>query len=246
MVTIRCILSIDVSNNRSLFQLDINNAFLYGDLNEDVYMTLPESYSDIGDKRVCKLVNSLYRLKQAPKKLNEKLTSVLLADGFVQSLNDFLFFIKNDKDFVLILLVYVDDIIVTGCKPYSTPIEVNPDNKKVVSKYGDDETLTGITHYHKLVGKLIYLTMTRPNIFYVVHSLSQVMHNLMKSHLRLAFRVLRYLAFGRHLEEIHVTWAHLEKKRTRLRTYTNISQDYVLSGWRRRHQFYTTPSQPTS
>ncbi|GKA37149.1 hypothetical protein Tco_0723714 [Tanacetum coccineum] len=39
-----------------------------------------------------------------------------------------------------------------------------------------------------------------------------------------------YSAFGRHLEEIHVTWAHLEKKRTRLRTYTNISQDYVLKG----------------
>ncbi|GJT99810.1 hypothetical protein Tco_1110149 [Tanacetum coccineum] len=45
--------------------------------------------------------------------------------------------------------------------------------------------------------------------------------------------LMRYLAFGRHLEEIHVTWAHLEKKRTRLWTYTNISQDYVLSGWRR-------------
>ncbi|GJV05431.1 putative reverse transcriptase domain-containing protein [Tanacetum coccineum] len=38
-----------------------------------------------------------------------------------------------------------------------------------------------------------------------------------------------YSAFGRHLEEIHVTWDHLEKKQTRLRTYTNISQDYVLS-----------------
>ncbi|GJR23642.1 putative reverse transcriptase domain-containing protein [Tanacetum coccineum] len=57
---------------------------------------------------------------------------------------------------------------------------------------------------------------------------------------------LSYLAFGRHLKKIHVTWAHLEKKRARLQTYTNISQDYVLSGWRRRHQFYTTPSQPTS
>ncbi|GJU46861.1 hypothetical protein Tco_1204127 [Tanacetum coccineum] len=52
-----------------------------------------------------------------------------------------------------------------------------------------------------------------------------------------------YFAFGRHLEELHVTWAHLEKKRTRLRTYTNISQDYVLSSWRRRHSFYVTPSQ---
>ncbi|GJY38324.1 retrotransposon protein, putative, ty1-copia subclass [Tanacetum coccineum] len=44
-------------------------------------------------------------------------------------------------------------------------------------------------------------------------------------------RLMRNLAFGRHLEEIHVTWAHLEKKQTRLRTYTNISQDYVLRGY---------------
>ncbi|GKC24352.1 hypothetical protein Tco_1026502 [Tanacetum coccineum] len=42
----------------------------------------------------------------------------------------------------------------------------------------------------------------------------------------LSFVTSGYLAFGRHLEEIHVTWAHLEKKRTRLRTYTNISQEF--------------------
>ncbi|GJY24850.1 hypothetical protein Tco_0398508 [Tanacetum coccineum] len=58
-----------------------------------------------------------------------------------------------------------------------------------------------------------------------------------------AFNNTLYLAFGRHLEEIHVTWAHLEKKQTRLRTYTNISQDYVLRGWRRRHKIHVTPSQ---
>ncbi|GJT66745.1 hypothetical protein Tco_1018225 [Tanacetum coccineum] len=52
-----------------------------------------------------------------------------------------------------------------------------------------------------------------------------------------------YFAFGGHLEELHVTWAHLEKKQTRLRTYTNISQDNVLSGWRRRHRYNVTPSQ---
>ncbi|GJX51161.1 hypothetical protein Tco_0278006 [Tanacetum coccineum] len=39
---------------------------------------------------------------------------------------------------------------------------------------------------------------------------------------------VRYFAFGRHLEEIHMTWAHLEKKRTRLRTYTNIAQVFFL------------------
>ncbi|GJU50213.1 hypothetical protein Tco_1219768 [Tanacetum coccineum] len=52
-----------------------------------------------------------------------------------------------------------------------------------------------------------------------------------------------YFAFGRHLEELHVTWTQLEKKRTRLRTYTNITQDNILSSWRRRHQYNVRPSQ---
>ncbi|GJU40503.1 homeodomain-like protein [Tanacetum coccineum] len=55
--------------------------------------------------------------------------------------------------------------------------------------------------------------------------------------------VNRYFAFGRHLEELHVTWAHLEKKRTGLQTYTNITQDNVLSSWRQRHQYNVMPSQ---
>ncbi|GJX42241.1 retrovirus-related pol polyprotein from transposon TNT 1-94 [Tanacetum coccineum] len=55
--------------------------------------------------------------------------------------------------------------------------------------------------------------------------------------------LMRYFAFGRHLEEIHVTWAHLEKKRTILRTYINIAQEFLYSGWRRHHQYNVTPSQ---
>ncbi|GJT67389.1 retrovirus-related pol polyprotein from transposon TNT 1-94 [Tanacetum coccineum] len=51
-----------------------------------------------------------------------------------------------------------------------------------------------------------------------------------------------YFAFGRHLEEIYVTWAHLEKKRTRLQTYTNIAQEFLYSSWRRRHKYNVTPS----
>ncbi|PWA87032.1 ribonuclease H-like domain-containing protein [Artemisia annua] len=211
IVTVRCVLSIAVSNKWSIFQLDVNNAFLYGELEEDVYMKLPEGFGDKDDKRVCKLVKSLYGLKQAPRKWNEKLTSVLKENGFVQSPNDFSLFIKNENDVMLVLLVYVDDIIITGnnveeidkfkkflsskflikdlgklkyflgievldtdngicltqrkyctellsefgmlgCKPCGAPIETNPDNKKLVSKFGDDELLTCITNYQKLVG----------------------------------------------------------------------------------------------
>ncbi|GKE21611.1 uncharacterized mitochondrial protein-like protein, partial [Tanacetum coccineum] len=232
--------------------LDINNAFLYGDLVEDIFMKLPEGYFDNNDNRVWKLVKSVYGLKQAPKKWNEKLTSVLLENDFVQSKNDFSLFIKNKKNVFIALLVYVDDIVVTGndineindvkeflktkflikdlgklkyflgievlesktglcltqrkyylellsefgmlgCKPCNTPIEVKEGVTKKGGKHVVDIPLIGITNYQKFVGKLIYLTHTRPDISYDVHVLSQYMHAPMQSHLKLAFRVLRYL-----------------------------------------------------
>ena len=114
IVTVRIIISLAVHNGWPLFQLDINNAFLYGELEEDVYMQLPEGYFDKDDKRVCKLKKSLYGLKQAPRKWNEKLVSVLKENGFCQSKSDFSLFTKTDKDVFLVLLVYVDDIVITG------------------------------------------------------------------------------------------------------------------------------------
>ncbi|XP_071740929.1 uncharacterized mitochondrial protein AtMg00810-like [Rutidosis leptorrhynchoides] len=77
MVTVRVIITVAIQNDWSLHQLDINNAFLYGDLTEDVYITLPEGYFDKDDKRVCKFVKSLYGLKQAPRKWNEKFYETL-------------------------------------------------------------------------------------------------------------------------------------------------------------------------
>ncbi|GJV73226.1 putative RNA-directed DNA polymerase [Tanacetum coccineum] len=56
IVNVRCILSLAVFNSWLVYQLDVNNAFLYGDLVEDVYMSLPEGYFSKDDKRVCKLV----------------------------------------------------------------------------------------------------------------------------------------------------------------------------------------------
>ncbi|GJU68659.1 ribonuclease H-like domain-containing protein [Tanacetum coccineum] len=77
MVSVRCVLSLVVQNDWNVYQLDINNAFFYGELVEDVYMSLPEGYFSNNDKRVCKLQKSLYWLKQVPRKWNEKLTFVL-------------------------------------------------------------------------------------------------------------------------------------------------------------------------
>ncbi|GJU59725.1 putative RNA-directed DNA polymerase [Tanacetum coccineum] len=114
IVTVRCLINLAVQCDWPLFQLDINNAFLYGDLTETVYMKLPDGYFDKNDKRVCKLKKSLYGLKQAPRQWNAKLTQALVEDGFVQSKSDYSLFTKADSGMFLALLVYVDDIIITG------------------------------------------------------------------------------------------------------------------------------------
>ena len=77
-------------------------------------MTLPEDFFNANDKRVCRLKKSLYGLKQAPRQWNAKLTSALLENGFIQSKSDYSLFIKNESGNIVALLVYVDDIIVTG------------------------------------------------------------------------------------------------------------------------------------
>ncbi|GJW70049.1 ribonuclease H-like domain-containing protein [Tanacetum coccineum] len=82
--TVRCLLTIVLSNKWPIYQLHINNAFLNGDLIEDVSMQLPNGYLSDNDNKVCKLTKSSYGLKQAHSKWNEKLTQVLNANGFIQ------------------------------------------------------------------------------------------------------------------------------------------------------------------
>nr|GEV03303.1 ribonuclease H-like domain-containing protein [Tanacetum cinerariifolium] len=93
---------------------DVNNAFMYGDYDEDIYMTIPKGFSNkYNKKKVCKLVKSLYGPKQAPRKWNKKLVSVLKENGFVQSNNDHSLLTKSKTNKFIAFLIYVDDIIIT-------------------------------------------------------------------------------------------------------------------------------------
>ncbi|KAM2326634.1 hypothetical protein ACFX1X_025835 [Malus domestica] len=113
-VTIRVLLSLAVQFNWFLNQLDISNAFLHGDLKESVYMQQPPGFIDPSKPHhVCQLRKSLYGLKQAPRAWFDKLFQALLPFGFVQSSSDASLFVLKGPSPVIVL-VYVDDILVTG------------------------------------------------------------------------------------------------------------------------------------
>jgi len=113
--TIRLVLSIALQHNWPLRQLDVNNAFLHGSLSEEVYMQQPPGFiHPEKTHHVCRLRKSIYSLKQAPRAWFQTLQKFLSDYGFVNSTNDSSLFILRTTETVLYILVYVDDIIITG------------------------------------------------------------------------------------------------------------------------------------
>lgn len=209
-----------------------------------------------GEKKVCRLVKSLYRLKQAPRQWNHKLTEALINIGFKQSQYDYFLFTRKSGEGMTIVLVYVDDLLIAGsnlqlitdtktalqqvfkmkdlgelrfflgiefarseagmvmhqrkyalelisevglagARPAGTPIDMNV---KLTSRQYDEQTgqnqddqLVDQSVYQKLIGKLLYLNMTRPDISYSVQTLSQFLQHPKKSHLDAALRVVKYI-----------------------------------------------------
>ena len=92
-----------------MHQFDVKNAFLHGSLEEEVYMEIPLGY------KVCRLKKALYGLKQSPRAWFGRFTQAMVSLGYKQSQGDHTLFIKHSQDGKLtLLLVYVDDIIITG------------------------------------------------------------------------------------------------------------------------------------
>lgn len=113
--TLRTLLVISGRDRLVLKHLDIRTAYLYGEIEEEVYMRQPPGYAVRGqEKKVCRLRKSIYGLKQSARCWNKKLSSVLKAMGFTASSTDPCLYIATRNGRKVYLLVYVDDLLV-GC-----------------------------------------------------------------------------------------------------------------------------------
>lgn len=228
--------------------MDVKNAFLHGELDKEIYMEQPKGFeSKTQPDYVCKLRKALYGLKQAPRAWYGKIAEFLVKSGYSVAPSDSSLFVKTQGGKLSVVLVYVDDLIITGdnneeiqrvkenlsvrfqmkelgelkhflgleidrskegvflcqqkyatdllnkygmmeCKSISTPMEANT---KLCAHEGKD--LEDTTMYRQLVGSLIYLTLTRPDITFAVGVVSRFMQSPKKPHLEAVRRILRYI-----------------------------------------------------
>ena len=111
--TIRSVLSVTTNEGLSLVQFDVKTAFLNGKLEEDIYMTQPNGYSDV-TPMVCKLKKILCGLKQSPRCWNKRFLNFMSSIGLIESNVDPCLFVRKTKTSKLIVVIYVDNGLVAG------------------------------------------------------------------------------------------------------------------------------------
>ncbi|BBH02251.1 transposable element gene [Prunus dulcis] len=112
--TVRVLLSLAANLDWPLHQFDVKNAFLHGELTEEVYMDIPPGYNTTQTGTVCRLRKALYGLKQSPRAWFGRFTMAMKNNGFKQCNSDHTLFLKHRKGKVTALIIYVDDMIITG------------------------------------------------------------------------------------------------------------------------------------
>ncbi|KAM3291620.1 putative mitochondrial protein like [Capsicum chacoense] len=249
IASVRLLIPLAAMHHSPLHQLDIKNAFLHGELAEEFYMEQPPGFvAKMESDLVCRLKRSLYGLKQSPRAWFDRFSSVPQQFGMCQSKADHsVFYRYNSPAKNIFLVVYVDNIVITGndpegtsqlkqhlfshfqtkdlgklkyilgievaqsktsiaillrnyaldileescmlnCKPIDTPMDPNI---KLVP--GQGEPLKDPGRYRRLVGKLNYLTITRPDISLAVSVVSQFLQDPCKDHWDAVIRILKYI-----------------------------------------------------
>ena len=116
METIRMILSLAINMDYEITQMDVKGAYLNGYLEEEVYMRQPEGFED-GTDRVCRLIKTLYGLKQAGREWNKEIDSRLRGQGFERLKANPCAYIRETEEHIEIITVWVDDLLLFTDKP---------------------------------------------------------------------------------------------------------------------------------
>lgn len=114
LTSVRIFLCLANQQNMTVFQLDVKNAFLNGDLKEEIYMWPPEGLALKDYSKVCKLKRTLYGLKQAPMEWNKKFDIAVKTLGFSQCKSDQCLYVYTKNGKKMYLLLYVDDFLLAG------------------------------------------------------------------------------------------------------------------------------------
>ncbi|GJR60595.1 retrovirus-related pol polyprotein from transposon TNT 1-94 [Tanacetum coccineum] len=204
-----------------VYQMDVKSAFLYGTIKEEAYVTQPPGFKDPDHPdKVYKVVKALYGLHQAPRAWYETLANYLLGNGFKRGTIDQTLFIKKQKGDILLVHVYVDDIIFGStnkelCTGFKKLMKDNQDKyvaeilkkfnytnvksastlvdlEKPLVKDGDADDVD-VHLYRSMIGSLMYLITSRPNIMFAVCACARFQVSPKTLHLLVVKRIFRYL-----------------------------------------------------
>ncbi|GJT68968.1 putative ribonuclease H-like domain-containing protein [Tanacetum coccineum] len=203
-----------------VYHMDVKSAFLYGKIEEEVYVCQPPGFEDPDfPNRVYKVEKALYGLHQAHRAWYETLSTYLLDNGFQRGKIDKTLFIRRDKGDILLVQMssmgeltfflglqlkqkedgifisqdkYVTEILkkfsFSDVKTASTPMET----QKPLLKDEDGEEVD-VHLYRSMIGSLMYLTSSRPNIMFAVCACARYQVNPKVSHLHAVKRIFKYL-----------------------------------------------------
>ncbi|GKA65625.1 putative ribonuclease H-like domain-containing protein [Tanacetum coccineum] len=231
-----------------VYQMDVKSAFLYGQIEEEVYVCQPPGFEDPDHPdKVYKVVKALYGLHQAPRAWYDTLANYLLCNGFQRGKIDQTLFIKRKQGHILLVQIYVDDIIFGSTKKelcdefeklmkdkfqmssmgeltFFLGLQVQQKKKgifisqdkyvhEILRKYNYTDvksasTLTDLEKplvqdgdaadvdehlYRSMIGSLMYLTASRPDIMFAVCACARFQVSPKTSHLLAVKRIFRYL-----------------------------------------------------
>ncbi|GJT06951.1 putative ribonuclease H-like domain-containing protein [Tanacetum coccineum] len=220
----------------TIYQMDVKSVFLYGTIEEEVYVYQPPGFVDPAHKtnKVLQVIKHFMVLHQAPRAWYETLSSFLMENGFRRGTIDKTLFIKKNKSDIMLVQVYVDDIIFGSTKKYmctefedcitfflrlqvkqqpdgifisqdkyvadilkkfdfwsirtaTTPIEAN--KPLVQDEDGED---VDVHVYRSMIGFLMYLTTSRPNIMFAICACARFQVTPKASHLNAVKRIFSY------------------------------------------------------